>query len=493
VEYSFTQESVLVSTATDLFGNKTDRLELPARTLVVKSDQPFRRVAHALLRFDIRPDSHYLKIEREELENHQGSRFYDVTAWNLPMAYGLDSYWAEKIPDLKLDSKPPQPDEKTLDWPKKPKYGYIIEFSSSVIYDVMVRLFEQNCHLRAATKPFVFEGHSYRPGAIVLRGHENPENLGDILKKIARDFDVNIRPAQTASVGKVGPDLGGPKFILLHAPRVAILAENMSNSAGAVWHLLDYRLKLRVSPTERSRDLRKYNVLILPGGGTVSDSVKKWVEDGGTLIAFGGAAYSIARKDSEFSSVRRRRDVLDKLDVYQEDLKREQQADNIKIDFDDLWGDAKAKQGQEVQSKKTPSSGSPEKLKRIDEWQRIFSPSGVFVKAAIDQRHWLGSGLGKFLPVMVRGNSVMMSMHPTQTPVRLVDEENLRLSGLLWPEARKRLAHSSFATVERYGRGQVILFASNPTFRGWYPAMERLFLNAVFLGPGMGTSQKIPW
>jgi len=143
--------------------------------------------------------------------------------------------------------------------------------------------------------------------------------------------------------------------------------------------------------------------------------------------------------------------------------------------------------------KKSPPSGKLEKLKRIDEWQRIFSPTGVFVKAGIDQRHWLGSGLGKFLPVMVSGNSVMMSMYPTQTPVRLVDEDDLRLSGLLWPEARKRLANSSFATIERYGRGQVILFASNPTFRGWYPAMERLFLNAVFLGPGMGTNQKMPW
>jgi hypothetical protein len=277
------------------------------------------------------------------------------------------------------------------------------------------------------------------------------------------------------------------------------MAGGMSNSAGAVWHLLDYRLKMRVSPIERSRDLRKYNVLILPGGGPVSDGVKKWVEDGGTLIALGKAAYSIARKDSKFSSVRRRRDVLDKLDVYQEDLEREQQADNIKIDFDDLWGDGKAKQDRkgtgdrEEKSKKSPSAGNLEKLKRIDQWQRIFSPSGVFVKACIDRRHWLGSGLGKFLPVMVRGDSVMMSMHPTQTPVRLVDEDDLRLSGLLWPEARKRLANSSFATVERRGRGQVILFASNPTYRGWFPAMERLFLNAVFLGPGMGTSQEMPW
>jgi hypothetical protein len=505
VEYSFTRESAHITNATDLFGNKTDHLELPAGSLVVKSDQPFRRVAHALLRFDIRPDSNYLKIEREELENHRRSRFYDVTAWNLPMAFGLESYWVDEIPDLKLDSTPPPPAEKTLDWTIKPKYGYIIEFSSAVIYDVIARLFEQNCHLRAATEPFVFQGHNYCPGAIVLRGHENPENLGDILQKIARNYDVNIRPAQTASVGKVGPDLGGPKFVLLHAPRVAIIADNMSSSAGATWHLLDYRLKMRVSPIERSRDLRKYNVLILPGRGPVPDGVKKWVEDGGTLIALGETVYSIARKDSEFSSVRRRRDVLDKLDIYQEDLEREQHADNIKIDFDDLWGEGKEKQGlkanasqgvtqdTEEKSKKSPSTDKPEKLKRIDEWQRIFSPSGVFVKAVIDLRHWLGSGLDKFLPVMVSGDSVMMSMHPTQTPVRLVDEDNLRLSGLLWPEARTRLANSSFATVERLGRGQVILFASNPTYRGWYPAMERLFLNAVFLGPGLGTTQTMPW
>jgi hypothetical protein len=425
------------------------------------------------------------------------------------MAFGLESYWFDKVSDLKLDSKAPMPVRETVDWNIKPKFGYVIEFSNAAVYDVMVRLFERGCHLRVGTKPFDFEGHSYRPGAIVLRGHENPDNLGEILQELARDFDVNIRPAQTASVGKVGPDLGGPKFVLLHAPRVALSADRIKYAVGAVWHLLDYRLKMRVSPVERARDLRKYNVLIHAGGGPVSDSVKKWVADGGTLIAFGRAAYAIAREDSGLSSVRRRRDVLDKLAVYQEDLEREQQADEIEIDFDDLWGDEKAEQGEkenadakeaedkeedaEKESKKSGRSGDVEKLKRIDEWQRIFRPSGVFVKARIDERHWLGSGLGKFLPVAVGGDTVLMSMHPTETPVRLVDEDDLRLSGLLWPEARQRLANSSFVTVERHGRGQVILFASNPTYRGWYPAMERLFLNAVFLGPGMGTSRPVPW
>jgi hypothetical protein len=117
----------------------------------------------------------------------------------------------------------------------------------------------------------------------------------------------------------------------------------------------------------------------------------------------------------------------------------------------------------------------------------------VFLKARIDERQWLGFGLGEFLPVLGVGDRVMMSKSPADTPVRLVDEDNLRLSGLLWPEARQRLANSAFATVESYGRGQVILFASNPTHRGWYPGMERLFLNSVLLGPGMGTDQGVPW
>jgi hypothetical protein len=432
------------------------------------------------------------------VENGEGSRFYDVTAWNFPMAYGLESYWVDTVTDVKVGSETPVSTRESIDWKRKPKYGYVVDFSSAAVYDVMVRLFEQDCHLRVAIEPFDLDGHHYQRGALILRGHENPDNLGEILQELARDFDVTIRPAQSASVGKVGPDLGGPKFVLLQAPRVALSADGMSNAFGAVWHLLDYRLKMRVSPVGSGSDLRKYNVLVLPESGSVSEDVKKWVAEGGTLIALGRSAYGIA-SGNEISSVRMRRDVLGELALYKEDLQREQHADAIEIDFDDLWGGRSGTHEKEIsdakkaKEEKSAPSISDEELKRLDAWQRQFSPSGVFLKASIDERHWLGFGLGKFMPIMARGNRVMMSKRPADTPVRLVDEDNLRLSGLLWPEARRRLANSAFATVESYGRGQVILFASNPTHRGWYPGMERLFLNSVLLGPGMGTDQGVPW
>ena len=80
-----------------------------------------------------------------------------------------------------------------------------------------------------------------------------------------------------------------------------------------------------------------------------------------------------------------------------------------------------------------------------------------------------------------------------QPPLRIAQEERLRLGGLVWPEARQRLAGSAWLTVERLGKGQVILFAATPAFRGYHLATGRLFANAVVYGPGMGAAQPIGW
>ena len=67
----------------------------------------------------------------------------------------------------------------------------------------------------------------------------------------------------------------------------------------------------------------------------------------------------------------------------------------------------------------------------------------------------------------------------------------MRMSGLLWPEAVQRLAHGAALTRESKGRGQVILFAVSPTFRASTLASERLLMNAIVYGPGLGASSPI--
>ena len=70
-------------------------------------------------------------------------------------------------------------------------------------------------------------------------------------------------------------------------------------------------------------------------------------------------------------------------------------------------------------------------------------------------------------------------------------EVRLRMSGLLWPEAAHRLANAAWVTRERVGKGQVVLFASPPTFRGATLGMARVLLNAMIYGPGLGARHPV--
>ena len=67
----------------------------------------------------------------------------------------------------------------------------------------------------------------------------------------------------------------------------------------------------------------------------------------------------------------------------------------------------------------------------------------------------------------------------------------IRMSGLVWPEAAQRIANSAYLTRERVGKGQIILFSGEPNFRGSARGTNRLWLNAVVYGAGLGTASRI--
>ena len=508
IEIGFAQESFEAKNTTDIWGNELQSRTFPKGTLVARSAQPHRRMLHALCEFDPHLKDSFLLKERKELENRRETLLYDVSTWNLPMAFGLESYWTASIPDVTLQSEPL---ELVSDGPilsGTNHYAYLMDFENSSTYPALVRLFENECHPRIATKPFTMNGRENKRGTVLLRGHENPDSLPEVMQKIASDFAVEIHAVDSALV-EDGPDLGSGKFELLAAPRVAIASQwpVRSTSFGSIWYLLDHELRLQSSPVNiqsmGSIDLRKYNVLILPDSGDVGrvldkkavEKIQQWIEAGGTLIAVGGSAVFAADKDQELSSVRLRRDVLGKLVEYEEAVEREKSARDIKIDPNTIWSTKPNPLETEDANKPGESKSKPdvEKLKRTDEWQRIFSPRGSFLTGIVNTEHWLGFGLGEKLPVMFQGSRAFMSKHPVKTVVRLAHTNELRLSGLLWPEARQRLAETAYATVESVGRGQIILFATDPTYRMWLPGLQRLFLNAVLLGPGVGASQPLPW
>ena len=87
-------------------------------------------------------------------------------------------------------------------------------------------------------------------------------------------------------------------------------------------------------------------------------------------------------------------------------------------------------------------------------------------------------------PAIFAGSTVLLS--EGSVPARFAASERVRLGGLLWPEARRRVADSAWLTRASAGRGQVVLFASSPVYRGGWRRAARLLGNAVLIGPGAG-------
>jgi len=424
-------------------------------------------------------------------------------------------------------------------------YGFLLDCSDDSAVKALARLFEKGCKIRAALKPFKIEGVSFPQGTLLVPLKGNADKIPLILEEIARETGARFLGVNTA-LTEEGVDLGGGYFRLLQQPRIAVMtgARLDFTSYGTLWYLLDRRYGYRFSSLDVNRlgelDLDEYNVIILPSvhgepglytellGKKNVAKLKRWIEENGTLICIGTASAFAADTATALSQVRLRSQALGILDQFEEALLREDRINRReKVDSITVWeggedvgvrtkagaGERASEEASSAEEKTTsgvaekPSSGGPktrreeaisgkldiEKLKREDEWLKRFMPRGTILRGELDDEHWLASGLGKSVPVILYDQNVFLSKPPVETPCRLSEAKTLRLSGLLWPEARKRWARGAYATREGLGRGQIILFADEPYLRGYFHGSGRMLVNAIFLGPGMGTSVSVPW
>tara|TARA_B100001559_G_scaffold21949_1_gene17848 strand:- start:3500 stop:6298 length:2799 start_codon:yes stop_codon:yes gene_type:complete len=482
-------------------GETVTRQNIPAGSLIIPLNQPLNILIKNILSFDIRLDTKSMEKERKKLLKNQGSTLYDVTAWSLSHAYGTDSYYTEVMPKIAMDIFQPVQNQGNLIG-KNPKYGWAIKSDDDQFYHLVGRLLENKVKVWCAKESFNIEGEDFPRGSIVIRNNSNKSMKLGLLKKLAAKYGIDIFAINTA-LATDGPDLGSSNFTMLIEPKIAIVSgpPTSTYSFGATWHLIDYNLKSRASLINIMnfgwQDLTKYNVMLLPNGRSMKrmlgDSgikkLKSWVDNGGTLISYSNSAAFLADSSVNISSVKLRRQVLDKLDSYDNDLSKLKEAENFSIDSVALWEGGNIYALDEV--KKTNKNN--DKIKELDQLGRKFRPQGAILKVNMDQEHWLTVGCGKSIPVLYNTGNVLMAKKPVNVAGRLADEKNIRLGGLLWPEAKTRIAETAWVTQEYHGKGQIILFATEPHFRGYFKASERVLLNAIYLGPGMGTSHSVEW
>ncbi len=507
ISVEIAEKEFTVQTLHGYLESKPVRKTLPRGTCIIRLNQPLRSLIEAIFEFDPRMTAEFLRDEREEILRKKSTRMYEVSSWSLPMAYGLEAYWAPDIPGVASHEIALPAENVKTGISEKSGYGYICGYQDDASVKALVQLLEAGAMVRIAEEPFSVGGQKFARGALLLRNHENGNNLEEQIRSVIESTGVDFFPVSSA-LAQQGPDLGGNQFRLLTAPRIALLSGPEINltSFSSLWYLLDHDLRIRHSILNSDRfggmDLQKYNVLILPSAWSsdsyksifreeIRSGLKTWIEGGGTLIAIEEASAFICDTSTGLSKTRIVRQNLKNRDFYRKWMNQRKSLFSTIPDSSLIWESTDFR--KDTTEIETISGEQLKWLQKQDELARLFQPRGAILRAKTDPKHWMNFGLPPEVPVILYTSYAYMAMDPVEIPARFSDPEILRLSGLLWPEARQRWAETPYITVEHVGKGQIILFAGEPFFRAYFHGSLRFLINAMLLGPGFGTVQGVPW
>jgi len=521
-----------VKGAVDQLGRTGTVSTLPAGTILIPNRQPEANLVATMFEFDPHMSDAALTKERKELLGKGQSTMYDATAWNLTMMYGLEAVTVPSgLPDG--TSRATSRVKSAVPAPAADAVAYAFDGATDSSVAAAARLMQRQVQVRISDESFELGGVKLARGSVVVTKLDNRLFEGDLAKtvaEVANELGIEAHALATGWGDGDLPDLGGEHFVHVYEPKIAMLSRGNFSSydVGTIWYMIDQKLGVRSSRIDSKftgqADLRRYNVLIVPDkyygafDGRTMEALGSWVEAGGTLIAIGSSAADLTKKEGGLSVVRQLPDTLDDLNPYRLAVIREWMAKQEMMPAgSQLWSNAVAPSiaypWNPADGKKMDAADKDE-LARRDEWQQLFTPQGAFLAARVDQEHWLTFGTGEVLPILHADGPVLMSKEGSEAPVRFgvfesgkTSSENvpmagwsmlpdnqkllLRMSGLLWPEAGHRLANSAWVTRERKGRGQIILMAGPPAFRGTTLGTMRILGNAIVYGPGFGAEPVI--
>ena len=517
IEIYKNNKPINVSNALKQNGVTVNEYTIPTGSMIIPNNQPEAPLVSAILEFDAEIDDEVLIEEKQKRIKNGSSIMYDTTAFNFTMMFGLPAITVPQ--DLKdnLTNWTPSPESLEINqdaviWAVDGKDDRSVAFAA--------RLLEQNVQVRIIDKNSTLSGHDLSRGSVAVIAMDNPSynNLHETIKTVATDLDISVVSIESGFGPKELPDWGGRHFRLLKKPQIAILSHSgfSSYDVGVSWWSLDHHLGIRHSQLNSSLtgygDLRRYNTIILPSGNPdLSDYAKNmlmdWVKQGGTLIANNRSTRTIISSDG-MGSVKSLNTTFDKSKSYNIDLMREIYSLEDNIDISDA-NNNKVDTEITYPWETSDVTYTKEQLEMRDKWQSTLMPSGAIVSARADSENWLTFGAEDVVPVLYGNYPILMTGGNSTAALRIGElipnkdsktktinwsqipsgyDLNVRMSGLVWPEASQRIANSAYLTREKIGKGQIILFSGEPNFRGSARGTNRLWLNAVIYGSGLGTN-----
>jgi hypothetical protein len=397
------------------------------------------------------PQYRLIKAIFEQRTTFKDSLFYDVSGFNLALAFNMP--YAELASSAKLGdlvTTAPFPQGKMIG--EKSEYAYIFEWDEYYTPRALNEILDKGLIAKVGNTPFTIEtangNQSFDVGTIMIPVARQPINNDDLLsflKGVAKRNMVNIHSIKTG-LSTQGVTIGSPSWSPLTARKTLIVVDGnvTSYDAGEVWHLFDQRYKMPI--TKMTADdfeyasLDRYNTIIMVNGrygnGGV-DRLKGWLRKGNTLILYKSAirwAKSNGLVNVNFKSAR----------------------------------------------SSTLDSERPYNKRSADSGARVIG--GAICETRADLTNPLLYGYHReILPIFRRGT---LFLEPASniyaTPLRYTNKA--LLNGYISNDNVRTMRNSASIIVNRVGNGKVICMADNTNFRGFWYGTNKLLMNAVFFG-----------
>jgi len=409
---------------------KTEEIKVNEDDLIISAYQPMSVLAQVL-------------FEPETFV--EDSITYDITAWSLPYAHGLDAYAATKkiLPDATFDFADPM--GQIID---DNPYSYLFKWESLDDAGLLARLLKKEVKVRFATLPFRIMDQTYPSGTLIVNKADNKhlrEHFHGLVQEAAH---IHKRKLITTTSGfsQEGADFGSGRMSLIKTPEVLLVyGENVrTNSYGQLWHYFEQEIHYPFTAVTSKQlseiNLSDFNTIILADGrySKIGEQLEGWIKKGGKLIAIGSAIGSLS----------------------------DNKAFKIKT--------------KEQEKKKTDSLEA--KVKKYADQEREFIKSfipGAVFKLQIDSTHPMAFGLPNYY-FTLKTNSRSYEISEELWNVGYIDK-NIFSRGFVGSKAMKQLKESLVFGTHSIGRGNVVYMVDNPLYRAFWDQGKFIFGNALFL------------
>ncbi len=398
-----------------------------------------------------------IKTVFEKTLEYKDSLFYDVTAWTMPLAFGLPYAELKTVSGL-AGAKVENLSEPLLNVHHTTNaYAYAFRWNEFNAPQLLYSLQSKGIQAKVATQPFVMmvngKEEKFDFGTVMIPVSKQKLQDGTALLKLIEESAAKTGVevfALSSGYSSGGIDLGSNSFNNIKTPEVMLFGGTGTNATdvGEIWHLLDTRFHIPVSIVDVDRfgaiNPSRYTVIIMASGNyrnldkNAQEKLKNWVSAGGTLIATEDATKYLSTNGFTrviFRSAEEKRDSTLQLPYY-------------------LRSD-------EIRAKEM---------------------AGSLFEARMDLTHPLCYGYTNPLVSIFKSNTLFMDQNnePYDSPVMYT--ENPLQSGYLYRGYKNLVKNSAVVNLDNLGRGKVISMVDNLNFRAFWLGTSKMFMNAIYFG-----------